>query len=83
MHAKPNAGLPQLKAMLSDPDPLHRISCVWVAQRSRTMAIMSQLQKMTKRDQFPEIRSRAEVAMKFLLRSPAAITGAVTEKARA
>ena len=76
MRTKPSAGLPQLKAMLSDPDPLHRISGVWAAQRSGTLAIMSQLQKLSKRDRFPEIRSRADVAMKFLLRSPRAITGA-------
>lgn len=77
MRTKSSAGLPQLKAMLSDPDPLHRISGIWAAQRSGTLAIMSQLQKLSKRDHFPEIRSRADVAMKFLLRSPRAVTGAV------
>ena len=82
MRNKPKAGLPQLKAMLSDPDPLHRISGVWAAQRSGTLAIMSQLQKLSKRDRFTEIRSRADVAMKFLLRSPRAITGATTGAVR-
>lgn len=77
MRTNPSAGLPQLKAMLSDPDPLHRISGVWAAQRSGTLAIMSKLQKLSKRDRFPEIRSRSEIAMKFLLRSPRAVTGAV------
>lgn len=75
MRTKHSAGLPQLKAMLSDPSPLHRISGVWVAQRSGTLAIMNQLQKLSKNDRFTEIKSRADIAMKFLLRSPMAITG--------
>ncbi len=82
MRTKPSAGLPQLKAMLSDPDPLHRISGVWAAQRSGTLAIMSQLQKLSKRDRFTEIKCRADIAMKFLLRSPRAITGATSGAVR-
>ena len=82
MRVKPSAGLSQLKAMLSDPDPLHRISGVWAAQRSGTLAIMSQLQKLSKRDRFTEIKSRADIAMKFLLRSPRAITGATSGAVR-
>ena len=68
--------LPQLRTMLADPDPLHRISGVWVAKRARALGVADELQQLAKQDRFPEVRSRAEAAARFLAHRTGTMAGA-------
>ncbi|MCH8315828.1 MAG: hypothetical protein IIA64_07630 [Planctomycetes bacterium] len=69
-------GLPQLRAMLADPDPLHRISGIWVAKRTRALGVAGELQQLAKQDRFVEVRSRADAAARFLAHRPRTLVGA-------
>ena len=73
LHTK---ALPQLRTMLADPDPLHRISGVWVARRTRALGVADQLQQLAKQDRFPEVRSRADAAARFIAHRPGTLVGA-------
>ena len=68
--------LPQLRSMLADPDPLHRISGIWVAKRARALGVAGQLQQLAKQDRFPQVRSRAEAAARFLAHRTRTLVGA-------
>ena len=68
--------LPELKTMLADPDPLHRISGIWVAKRSRTLGVAGELKQLAKQDRIPEVRSRAEAAARFIAHRPGTMVGA-------
>ncbi len=73
LHTK---ALPQLRTMLADADPLHRISGIWVARRTRALGVAGELQELAKQDRFPEVRSRAEAAARFIASRPRTLVGA-------
>ncbi len=73
---RPAKGLPQLRAMLADPDPLHRISGVWAARRARAVPVAHKLQQLATQDRFPQVRVRAGVAARFLAHGSATLVGA-------
>lgn len=73
---RPAKGLPQLQAMLADPDPLHRISGVWAARRTRVVSVAHELQQLAQQDRFPQVRVRAGVAARFLTHGSGILVGA-------
>ncbi|MHC4948659.1 MAG: HEAT repeat domain-containing protein [Planctomycetota bacterium] len=66
LRVHPEAGLENLRSMLTDHDPLHRVSAVWVARRARARAAARQLERLVTGDRLPEIRTRAAAALGLL-----------------
>jgi HEAT repeat protein len=56
----------QLHAMLSDPEPLQRVSAIWVATRSRAVDEIRTLRRLAGEDRVPELRTRAAAAARLL-----------------
>ncbi|MHC4128815.1 MAG: HEAT repeat domain-containing protein [Planctomycetota bacterium] len=59
-------GVKALRRMLTDTDPRHRVSGVWVARRSRARPVIPDLRRLADDDRFTEIRARASAAVRFL-----------------
>ena len=59
-------GLSGLRAMITDRDPLHRVSGVWVARRCRSTRVLADLQRLADHDRFLEVRTRAAAAVRLL-----------------
>jgi hypothetical protein len=60
------AALPHLRAMLDDPDPLHRVSGVWVVRRARVIEVAMDLRRLIETDLVAEVRNRAAAAERAL-----------------
>ncbi|MHC4416642.1 MAG: HEAT repeat domain-containing protein [Planctomycetota bacterium] len=73
---QPEASRQGLRDMLADRDPLHRVSGVWVAGRTRDTRFLAQLRGLAARDQLPEVRTRAAAAARLLAHQEAAVNGA-------
>ena len=56
----------ELVRMLQDPRPEHRRSGIWVARRTRASATAECLHQLSLDDAEPDIRTRAEAAIRFL-----------------
>jgi hypothetical protein len=52
--------------MLSDDDPRHRVSALWVARRSRAKPVVGDLRRLADSDRFSEIRDRATAVARIL-----------------
>ena len=74
------AGVEDLKAMLSDDDPLHRVSAIWVARQSRATPVLTDLVRLAGGDRIGIIRTRAEEAARRLERME--LVGAATTAKR-
>lgn len=66
LRAQPQAGARKLRAMLTDPDPLHRVSAVWVASRARATPVLNDLRRLAEQDRISEVRTRAAAAARLL-----------------
>jgi hypothetical protein len=54
-----------LRSMLGDESPLHRVSAIWVARRTRRAAVDDDLRRLARADPFPIVRRRAQAALRF------------------
>ncbi|MHC4081815.1 MAG: HEAT repeat domain-containing protein [Planctomycetota bacterium] len=61
-----SGGVKALRRMLTDDDPRHRVSAVWVARRSRARSVVGDLRRLADSDLFSEIRGRAAAAVRLL-----------------
>jgi HEAT repeat protein len=59
-------GVKALRRMLTDDDPRHRVSAVWVARRARAKPVVDDLRRLADGDRFSEIRDRATAAARLL-----------------
>jgi hypothetical protein len=59
-------GFRALRRMLSDDDPRHRVSALWVARRSRAKPVVGDLRRLADSDRFSEIRDRATAVARIL-----------------
>jgi HEAT repeat protein len=59
-------GVRALRRMLTDDDPRHRVSGLWVARRSRARPVVGDLRRLADSDRFSEIRDRASAAARLL-----------------
>ena len=59
-------GLEELRRMLRDNRPLHRVSAIWAARSARCSPVATELRQLARTDALPEIRTRAETALRFL-----------------
>jgi hypothetical protein len=64
-------GAHALRSMLSDDDPLHRVSGIWVAGRCAATFARSDLRNLVERDNRIEIRRRAALALRRIDARPA------------
>lgn len=60
------AGPALLRDMLGDADPLHRVSAIWVAARSREGRVAGELRRMADHDGVGEVRRRAAAAIRWI-----------------
>lgn len=61
--AAPNRAIGPLRDMLRDPNPMHRISAIWVAGRSQRRELADDLRDVIRSDEQPAIRTRAANAL--------------------
>ncbi|MDY7108252.1 MAG: hypothetical protein SYC29_06405 [Planctomycetota bacterium] len=62
-------GVADLRRMLADSRPLHRVSAVWVARAGSVIEVAPELHRLAGEERLPEIRTRAQAAMRWLGRS--------------
>ncbi|MHC5024309.1 MAG: HEAT repeat domain-containing protein [Planctomycetota bacterium] len=67
LRARPADGEIELKSILADDNPLHRISGLWVARRAGHVAAHHEVRHLAEADRVPEIRGRACAVLRFLL----------------
>ena len=67
------SGLDQLRAMLTDTNPLHRVSGIWVARSARAIPALPALEAVARNDRIAQVRARAEAALRLLGSGVAAI----------
>ncbi|MHC4447060.1 MAG: HEAT repeat domain-containing protein [Planctomycetota bacterium] len=79
---QPGSGLDELRAMLTDTNPLHRVSGIWVARCARAVPAVSMLEAVARNDRIAQVRVRAGAALR-LLGSPFAAIGREQEVALA
>ena len=79
---QPGSGLDELRAMLTDTNPLHRVSGIWVARCARAIPAISVLEAVARNDRIVQVRARAAAALR-LLSSPVAAIGREREVALA
>ncbi len=60
------AGPASLRDMLGDADPLHRVSSIWVAARTREGRVAGELREMADHDELAEVRRRAAAAIRWI-----------------
>jgi hypothetical protein len=79
LRADRRRGLTDLRRMLADPRPLHRVSAIWAARAGGAIEVAPELHRLAHEDRLPAIRIRAQAAMRWLGRSrpPARAEGAV------
>jgi HEAT repeat protein len=58
--------LGELKEMLTDADPLHRVSAIWAVRAAEAREAAGTLARLAGEDEHPEIRTRARAALRFL-----------------
>jgi len=68
LRADRRGGLADLRRMLADPRPLHRVSAIWVARSAGAIEAAPDLQRLAGADALPEIRTRARTALRWLHR---------------
>jgi hypothetical protein len=56
-----------LAEMLTDPRPAHRLSALWVAERSPVFNLVARIADMTRSDPDPQVHARARVSARLLL----------------
>ena len=56
----------RLREMLRDGDPLHRVSAVWAARRSRSITLFDELCRMAEEDDVGVVRRRAGAAARAM-----------------
>jgi hypothetical protein len=66
--ADPREGLRELRAMLDDERPLHRVTGIWVARRERVGAVRGDLIRLVREGGPPEVRTRARAALRLMER---------------
>lgn len=66
LHHERERGVEHLRDMLTDGDPLHRISAVWAARRGRVHEAAWEIDRLAEDDPLPEVRVRAASARRLL-----------------
>lgn len=66
LHRERERGIEYLRDMLTDGDPLHRISAVWAARRARVHETAWEIDRLAEDDPLPEVRVRAASARRLL-----------------
>ena len=56
---------PHICEMLRDDDPLHRVSAIWAARRSRNAAVIMELKSLARADGLEPVRDRAAAAVRI------------------
>lgn len=56
-----------LAEMLADPRPAHRLSALWVAERSPVFSLVARIADMTRADPDPAVHARARLSARRLL----------------
>ncbi len=64
---KPDRAEPNLRSMLRDANPLHRVSGLWVARCSRVSSVLDELSAMAITDPLPPLRERAAAAKRSIM----------------
>jgi hypothetical protein len=59
-------GARELRTMLGDDDPLHRVSAIWVARQTREGRVSGELRRIADQDSVAEVRRRAAAALEWL-----------------